>query len=155
MVRETDGQKVRKKNCQKDRWTVWQMDRPTYGQKYGRMNRLTDRQINRITDRYTGIQINSWPDSRRYRYKLSLYDCSDKFQKCQLKLLIIKIWKPGNTNWRETLSTVDLLIKVPCFVKMINNIFSIKMSWSNLRLYFKSCVTLLWMSCEQPRQVYA
>jgi hypothetical protein len=29
---------------------------------------------------------------------------------------------PGNTYWRGRLSTVDLLIKVACFVKKINNV---------------------------------
>ncbi len=36
---------------------------------------------------------------------------------------------PGNTNWRGRLSTVDLLIKVTCFVKKVN---SSKISWSKL-----------------------
>jgi hypothetical protein len=31
-----------------------------------------------------------------------------------------------NTNSREKLSTVDLLIKVACFLKKVNNIFNIK-----------------------------
>ncbi len=35
---------------------------------------------------------------------------------------------PGNTNYGGRLSTVDLLIKVACFVKKENNIFNIKMS---------------------------
>jgi hypothetical protein len=34
--------------------------------------------------------------------------------------------KPGNANWGGRLSTVDLLIKVACFVKEVNNIFDIK-----------------------------
>ncbi len=31
-----------------------------------------------------------------------------------------------NTNWRGRLSTMDLLIKVACFVTKVNNIFNIK-----------------------------
>jgi hypothetical protein len=38
--------------------------------------------------------------------------------------------KAGNTNWGGGLSTIDLLIKVACFVKKENIIFNIKMSWS-------------------------
>jgi hypothetical protein len=34
----------------------------------------------------------------------------------------------GNTNRRGKLSTVELLIKVACFVKEVNNIFDLKMS---------------------------
>ncbi len=36
--------------------------------------------------------------------------------------------KPGNTNRRGRLSTIDLLIEVACFVKKVNNIFNIKRS---------------------------
>ncbi len=39
---------------------------------------------------------------------------------------------PGNTNWRERLSTVDLLDKVACFVTKVINIFDIKTSWFKL-----------------------
>ncbi len=35
---------------------------------------------------------------------------------------------PGNTNLRGKLSTVDLLIKVACFVTKVNDIFNIKRS---------------------------
>ena len=38
----------------------------------------------------------------------------------------------GNTNWGGRLSTVDLLIKVGCFAKKVNNIFIINRSWSKL-----------------------
>jgi hypothetical protein len=34
--------------------------------------------------------------------------------------------KPGNTNWVGRISTVDLLIKLACFVNEVNNIFDIK-----------------------------
>jgi hypothetical protein len=34
------------------------------------------------------------------------------------------VWA-GNTNWGGRLSTVDLLVKVVCFVKNVNNIFNI------------------------------
>jgi len=34
--------------------------------------------------------------------------------------------KPGNTNRGGRLNTVDLLIKVACFVQRVNNIFNIK-----------------------------
>jgi len=41
----------------------------------------------------------------------------------------------GNTNWGGRLSTVDLFIKVACFVKKKeNNIFNLKMSCG---LYYK------------------
>jgi hypothetical protein len=36
--------------------------------------------------------------------------------------------KPGNTNKRGRLGTVDLLIKVALFVKEVNNSFNIKRS---------------------------
>jgi hypothetical protein len=35
---------------------------------------------------------------------------------------------PGNTNIGGRLGTVDLLIKVACFVKEVNDIFKIKRS---------------------------
>jgi hypothetical protein len=34
----------------------------------------------------------------------------------------------GNTNLERRLSTIDLLIKVGCFVSKENNIFNLKMS---------------------------
>jgi len=40
----------------------------------------------------------------------------------------------GSTNWRGRLSTVDLLIKVACFVKEVYNIFNWKSSWSKLSI---------------------
>jgi len=39
--------------------------------------------------------------------------------------------KPGNTNWGERISTIDLLIKVACLVKKANNIFKLIRSWSS------------------------
>jgi hypothetical protein len=39
---------------------------------------------------------------------------------------------PGNTNYGGRLSTIDLLIKVACFVKKEKYIFNIKMSYSKL-----------------------
>ncbi len=39
-----------------------------------------------------------------------------------------EIDRAGNTNCGGMISTVDLLIKVACIVKNINNIFSIKRS---------------------------
>jgi hypothetical protein len=39
---------------------------------------------------------------------------------------------PRNTNWGDRLSTVDLLLKVACFVKKENNSFNVKMSWFKL-----------------------
>ncbi len=47
---------------------------------------------------------------------------------------------PGNTYWRGRLGTVDLLTKVDCLVKKVNNIFSIKMSWSELVSTMRSTV---------------
>jgi hypothetical protein len=41
------------------------------------------------------------------------------------------VW-PRNTNREGGLSTVDLLIKVPSFVKTAKNIFNTKRSWSKL-----------------------
>ncbi len=38
------------------------------------------------------------------------------------------LYKSGKTNTRGRLSTADLLIKVSCFVKKVNNIFNIKRS---------------------------
>ncbi len=35
---------------------------------------------------------------------------------------------PGRSNRGGRISTVDLLIKVACFVKKVNNIFNVKMS---------------------------
>ncbi len=37
----------------------------------------------------------------------------------------------GNPNRRGRLSTVDLLVKVACFVTRVNNIFNITSNWSN------------------------
>ncbi len=51
--------------------------------------------------------------------RLPCADHSDKWGS-QLMCLV----NTGNTNWRERLSTVDLLIKVACFVKN-PNLFSI------------------------------
>jgi hypothetical protein len=45
---------------------------------------------------------------------------------------LASISRSGNTNCRGRLSTVDLLIKVGCFVKKVNNIFNIKRNWSKL-----------------------
>ncbi len=39
---------------------------------------------------------------------------------------------PGNTNRRERVSMVDLLIKAACFVKKANNVSNIKSSRSKL-----------------------
>jgi len=38
----------------------------------------------------------------------------------------------GKPYWRGRLSTVDLQIKVACFVIEVNNVFNIKISWSKL-----------------------
>jgi len=42
-----------------------------------------------------------------------------------IKLTLVKL-QSGNTNWRGRLSTVNLLIKVACFVKKENTNFKIK-----------------------------
>ncbi len=48
-------------------------------------------------------------------------------QNCQGKYLgVIPLGYTGNTFWR--LSAVELLIKVACFVRKINNVFNFKMS---------------------------
>jgi len=38
----------------------------------------------------------------------------------------------GSANWRRRLITVDLLVKVACFVKKVDNILNIKSSWREL-----------------------
>jgi hypothetical protein len=38
----------------------------------------------------------------------------------------------GNTNLGGRLSTIYLFIKVACFVKKVNNIFTIKRTWNKL-----------------------
>ncbi len=48
---------------------------------------------------------------------------------------------PLNTNRGGRLSTVELLIKVACFVKKENNIFSMKMSCD---LYYKSFTIVIY-----------
>jgi len=59
-------------------------------------------------------------------------------------LFSLKLWPvPGKSYWRGRLSTVDLLIKVACFVKKANNIFSIKISCSKLVRTRKSTVLSL------------
>jgi hypothetical protein len=44
------------------------------------------------------------------------------------KLKTNQLAKAGNTNVGERFSTVDLLIKVACFVKNVNNTFNIKVA---------------------------
>jgi hypothetical protein len=50
---------------------------------------------------------------------------------------------PGNTKWGGRLNTVDLLIKVACFVKNVNNIFNIKRSWLKQVCSRRSTVLIL------------
>ncbi len=50
---------------------------------------------------------------------------------------------PGNSYWRGRLSAVDLLIKITCFAKHINNMFIIKRSWSKLVNTRRSTVVLI------------
>ncbi len=50
---------------------------------------------------------------------------------------------PGKTNWRERLSTVDLLIKIACFGTKVNCIFNTKMSCSKLVSTIRSTVLSL------------
>ncbi len=38
----------------------------------------------------------------------------------------------GNTNWRGRFGTLDLLIKVACFVTLVNKVFKFKSSWTKL-----------------------
>ena len=47
-----------------------------------------------------------------------------------IKLVLGKI-HAGKTNCRKRLSTVDLLIKVACFVTKVNNIFNKKAALRN------------------------
>jgi hypothetical protein len=37
-----------------------------------------------------------------------------------------RLTTPGNTNWRGRISTIDLLIRVTCFVTKMNNIYNTK-----------------------------
>ncbi len=54
--------------------------------------------------------------------------------------------EPGNPYWRGRLSTVDLLIKVACFVKKVNNIIYTWMSWAKLVSTRRSTVLILLFS---------
>jgi hypothetical protein len=45
--------------------------------------------------------------------------------------LFNKLQSPWRPNLRGRLSTVDLLIKAPCFTKRVNNIFNLKRAYSN------------------------
>ncbi len=49
-----------------------------------------------------------------------------------LKILAKYYIIPGNSYWRGRPRTVDLLIVVACFVKMVNTIFNVKRSWTKL-----------------------
>jgi len=46
------------------------------------------------------------------------------------KALVVSnlILRSEDANFREKLSTIDLIVKVGCFVKKVNNIFNIKSS---------------------------
>ncbi len=46
------------------------------------------------------------------------------------KALVVSnlILRSKDANFREKLSTIDLIVKVGCFVKKVNNIFNIKSS---------------------------
>ncbi len=51
--------------------------------------------------------------------------------------------KSRNSYWSERLSTVDLLIKIGCFVKMEKYSFSLKSIWSKLVRTRRSTVLIL------------
>ncbi len=53
------------------------------------------------------------------------------------------IAEEGNPNWRGRLITIYLLIKIACFVKKVNNIFSIKSSWYKLVSARRSAAPIL------------
>ncbi len=57
---------------------------------------------------------------------------------------------PGNTNWRGGLTTVELPIKVPCFVKKANNVCIMKRSWSKLFSSRRSAVQSLPLNKDSP-----
>ncbi len=65
-----------------------------------------------------------------FKYFFSVFEAN-----CSIVLPNRWYWtlvRPWNTDWTGRLSTVNLLIKVACFVKMMINIFDIKMSLSKL-----------------------
>ncbi len=46
---------------------------------------------------------------------------------------MIQTLKPGNTNWRETSSTISLLVISAYSVKKVNDIYNIKKSYSHFK----------------------
>ncbi len=56
------------------------------------------------------------------------YEVSLNCEFLNMEPLLKGKFKVGNTNWGGGLSTVDLLIKVACFVKKVNNIFKEKLA---------------------------
>ncbi len=78
-----------------------------------------------------GLQNKIWMT----KYSTNVLRCAtDKFSK----------WAyAGNSYWRGRLCTVDLLIKVGSLVKMVNNIFSMKRSWSKLESTRRSTMLIL------------
>ncbi len=51
--------------------------------------------------------------------------------------------RPGNTNWKGRLSTVDLLINVAFFVTQVNIFFCLKINWSKRVSVRRSSVLIL------------
>ncbi len=49
----------------------------------------------------------------------------------------------GNTNQRGRLSTLDLLIKLGCFISKVNNVFNLKSSCTKLVSTRRSTVLIL------------
>ncbi len=64
-----------------------------------------------------------------YLAQLVNYNCNFLYKSCPLLYHLqpdICLFESGNPFWGGRLSTVDLLIKVACFVIKINNIFNLK-----------------------------
>jgi len=61
---------------------------------------------------------------------------------------------PGKTNWRRRLCTINLLTKIGGFVKRVNNIFSLKRSWSKLVSIRRSTVLSLPLLIRLPCLMY-
>ncbi len=82
---------------------------------------------------------SSWRPSVSQKFGQSEVSRRKKFNPTLKEKLIL----PGNTNWRERLSTVDLLIKVDYLAKKVNNVGNIKNSWSKLVSTRRSVVLVL------------
>jgi hypothetical protein len=93
-------------------WTVWrykmncEADHSKLKKKFGKLQHLPNFFF--VCDTVIGGLNVDWP--------LSIWHA----------IRPITLDQPGNTNWRGTLSTVDLHIKLACFCKEANNVCIIK-----------------------------